>query len=237
MKFCPQCGQSLMGSNLEDKQGAIPKPEAPLMESSTAKTGQHGLGPILHTHGNMHICQGGISDGDMTILWEDVGSLFWGAYAHTLILVIIPIPTHESQNIRVVNSEGDEILLRQTSPGRIAREKREGFWSLYMFIVSKLMDRQWLELTKTLEKGERASFRSFDITSTAIYRKRFRGYDKIDLHRVVGCGLGGGQFSIYFVDEKGRQKNVGCGPVSEIPNVHLAQAFLSSIARKNSGIR
>ena len=32
MKFCPQCGQKLMGSNLEDKQGAIPKPEAPPRE-------------------------------------------------------------------------------------------------------------------------------------------------------------------------------------------------------------
>jgi tetratricopeptide (TPR) repeat protein len=51
MKFCPQCGQRLMGSNLEEKQGAIPKPEAPLMESSTVRTAQHGLSPILRTHG------------------------------------------------------------------------------------------------------------------------------------------------------------------------------------------
>ena len=45
-KFCPQCGQRLMGSNLEDKQRAIPKPESPLMQSSTLRAGQHGLRPI-----------------------------------------------------------------------------------------------------------------------------------------------------------------------------------------------
>jgi len=46
MKFCPQCGQRLMSSNLEDTQRAIPKPEPTLTESSTVKTVQHGLGPI-----------------------------------------------------------------------------------------------------------------------------------------------------------------------------------------------
>jgi hypothetical protein len=51
MKFCPQCGQRLMSSNLEDTQRAIPKPEPTLMESSTVKTAQHGLSPILRTHG------------------------------------------------------------------------------------------------------------------------------------------------------------------------------------------
>ena len=46
MKFCPQCGQRLTGSNLEDQQRSIPKPEAPLMQSSTVRAGQHGLRPI-----------------------------------------------------------------------------------------------------------------------------------------------------------------------------------------------
>jgi hypothetical protein len=46
MKFCPQCGQRLMGSNLEEKQRSIPKHETSLTDSSTMKTGQHGLRPI-----------------------------------------------------------------------------------------------------------------------------------------------------------------------------------------------
>jgi hypothetical protein len=199
------------------------------------KTDQPELGSVLYTHDTMNICEGGISDGDMTILWEDVDSLFWGADAHTLVLVVVPIPTHESQNIRVVSIEGDEILLTQTSAGRIDREKQESFWNLYLFMVSKIMNRQWLELGKALEKGERVSFNSFDVTSNAIYRKRFRGYDKIDLHRVVDYSIDSGQVSVKFVDERGRQRNVGCGPVNLVPNVHLAQAFLSSIARQNSG--
>ena len=35
MKFCPQCGQRLIGLPLEEKQRSIPKPEAYLTESST----------------------------------------------------------------------------------------------------------------------------------------------------------------------------------------------------------
>jgi hypothetical protein len=41
VKFCPQCGQSLTGLHLEEKQRPIPEPEAPLMESSTAKISQY----------------------------------------------------------------------------------------------------------------------------------------------------------------------------------------------------
>jgi Tfp pilus assembly protein PilF len=46
MKFCPQCGQRLTDVHLEEKQRPAPKPEAPLMDSSTVKTGQRRLGPI-----------------------------------------------------------------------------------------------------------------------------------------------------------------------------------------------
>jgi hypothetical protein len=197
------------------------------------KSDQDKLGTILYTHGNKHICEGGISDGKKTILWEEIESLFWDASKHTLILIVIPIPTYESQKMHIVNSVGDRLSLTQSSPFRIGSEKKEDFWNLYQFIVSKIIDRQWSELIRVIEKGERISFHSFDITSTAIYRKKFRGYDIIGLHRVVGCEFNDGQFLIKFVDEKERPKNVSCGLVSEIPNVHLAQAFLSPIARQN----
>lgn len=197
------------------------------------KTDQDKLGAILYTHGDKHICKGGVFDGGKAILWEEVESLFWDASKHTLILIIIPIPTYESQKIHIVNSAGDKISLTESTSFRIGSKKKESFWDLYQFIVSKIIDRQWLELTRDIERGERVSFQSFDITSTVIYRKRFRGYDAIDLCRVVGCDFEDGQFLIKFVDEKERPKSVSCGLVSQIPNVHLAQAFLSSIAQHN----
>jgi len=235
MKFCPQCGQKLMGSNLEDKQGAIPKPETPLMEIPTVRTAQHGLGPILHTHGTKHICEGGICDNKKSILWDEVDFLFLSASKTTVNFII---PAGENIKVRVISTTGNEISLTQEAFFRLGGKDKGNFWNLYQFIVSKVIDRQWSKLTRDIEEGKRVTFRQFDISSSAIYRKKFfGGYDIIDLHRIAGCDFGHGELVVYFVDDKRRRKRKSLGLVSEIPNIHLAQAFLSSIARQNSGIR
>ena len=100
------------------------------------------------------------------------------------------------------------------------------------------MDRQWSELIRDIEEGTRVSFESFDITSTAIYGEAYFGrYGIIDLHRVVGCDFDNGEFFIVFVDDKNNNRVVrkSLGHVHKIPNIHLAQAFFTSIAQRNSG--
>jgi len=232
MKFCPQCGQRLMGSNLEDKQRTIPKPEAPLTENSTVKTGQHTLGRTLYTHGTEHICEGGVCDNKKSILWDEVDFLFLGASKTTVNF----IPAGETINVRIISTTGHEISFTQDGIFRIGNKDKSNFWNLYQFIVSKVIDRQWSKLVRDIEESKRTTFGRFDITSSVIYRKKFfGGYDIIDLGRIAGCNFAYGELVVDFVNDKGRLKRKSLGPVREIPNIHLVQAFLSSIARQNSG--
>ena len=231
MKFCPRCGQRLMAPHLEEKQRSIPKPEASLMENSTVKTGQDKLGPILYTHGNKCVCEGGVFDNKKSILWDEVDFLFLDASKTTINFV----PAGETINVRIISTTNDEISLTQKAVFRIGHEDKGSFWNLYQFIVSKVIDRQWSKLIRDIEEGRKVTFRQFDITSSAIYQKKFfGGYNIIDLDRITGCDFAYGQLGINFVNDKGRLKNRSLGFVREIPNIHLAQAFLSSIARQNS---
>jgi len=232
MKFCPQCGQKLIGVHLEEKQRSIPKPEEPLMESSTVKTSQHGLSPVLHTHGTRHICEGGVCDNKKSILWDEVDVLFLDAAKTTVNF----IPAGESINVRIISTTGDKISLTQKAIFRIGREGMSNFWNLYQFIVSKVIDRQWFKLVRDIEEGKRVTFRRFDIGSSGVHRQKFfGGYDIIALNRIADCDFAYGELVIDFVNDKGRLKRKSLGRVPEIPNIHLAQAFLSSIARQNSG--
>lgn len=232
MKFCPQCGQRLMGSNLEEKQRPIPKPETPLMESSTVKTGQHRLGPKLYTHDTKHICEGGVCDNKKSILWDEVDFLFLGASKTTVNF----IPAGETMKVRIISTTGDEISFTQDAMFRIGDKDKSNFWNLYQFIVSKVIDRQWSKLVRDIEQRKTVPFGDFDITSSAICRKKFfGGYDIIDFGRIADCHFATGELVIDFVDDKRRLKHKSLGSVARIPNVHLARAFLSSIARQNSG--
>jgi len=232
MKFCPQCGQRLMGPHLEEKQRSIPKPEAPLMDNSTVKTGQHRLGPILYTHSTKHICEGGVCDNKKSILWDEVDSLFLDGWKFSVNF----IPSGESISVRVKSTTDDEIRLEQRAAFRVGHKDKSNFWNLYQFIVSKIIDRQWSKLIRDIEEGKRVTFGQFDISSSAIYlRKFFGGYNIIEIHRIAGCDFAYGELVIDFVNDKGRLKRKSLGRVPEIPNIHLAQAFLSSIAQQNSG--
>jgi len=235
MKFCPQCGQSLTGVHLEGKQRPIPEPEPTPMESPTVKTGQHELGPVLYTHANKYICEGGVCADKKSILWDEVEFLFLSAWKRTVNYVA---PAGEGMEVRVISTTGDQISFEQDAMFRIGKKDKSDFWNLYQFIVSKVIDRQWSELVRDVEEGKRVTFGDFDITSSAIYRKKFfGGYDIIDLGRIAGCHFADGNLVIDFVDDKRRLKHKSLSSVPRIPNVHLAQAFLSLIARQNSGIR
>ena len=231
-KFCPQCGQKLIGVHLEEKQRSIPKPEASVMENSTVKTGQHRLGPILYTHGTKNICEGGVCDNKKSILWDEVDVLFLDASKTTVNF----IPASETINVRIISTTKDEVSFTQDAIFRIGGKDKSNFWNLYQFIVLKVIDRQWSKLVRDIEEGKRVAFGRFDIISSAIYRKKFfGGYDIIDLGCIAGCDFANGEIVIDFVNDKGRLKRKSLGAVCEIPNIHLAQAFLSSIARQNSG--
>lgn len=193
---------------------------------------QHELGSILYTHGKKHICERGVCDNKKSILWDQVDSLFLDARK----LSVNFLQASESIELEVVSETGDAISLGRHGFIEIRRKYKENLWNLYQFIVSKVIDRQWSDLIRNLDEGTRVSFESFDITSTEIYRhKLFSGYDTIHLRRIAGCDFDRGELVVDFVDDKGRRKRKSLGAVARIPNIHLAQAFLSSMARRNSG--
>ncbi len=206
------------------------------LENPVMEGGQDRLGPILHTHGtkwNMkHICEGGVCDNKKSILWDEVDFLFLDAWAQTMN----GVPFGEDMQVRVTGTTGDTISFRQHAFTNIGDEDKSSFWSLYQFIVSQVIDRQWSKLVTDIEEGKRVSFGDFDISSSAIYRKKLFGrYVIIDLSRVAGSHFANGEFILDFIDDKRRPKQENLGTVSRIPNIHLAQFFLSSMAKRNSG--
>jgi ribosomal protein L33 len=230
MKFCPQCGQKLIGLHSEKKQTSTTRPEAPLTENSTMETGQHRLGSILYTHGTEQICEGGVCDDKKSILWDEVDFLFLDASKTTVNFV----PAGESMKVRVISTTTGEISFTQGAFFRIGSKDKSNFWNMYQFMVLKVIDRQWSKLLKEIGEGKRVTFTDFDVSSSAIYRKKFfGGYDVIELGRIAGCNFANGELFIDFVDDKRRLKRKSLGRVPEIPNIHLAQAFLSSIAQHN----
>jgi len=232
MKFCPQCGQRLTDPHLNDKQKSTPRPEVPVMESSTVKTSQHGLGSVLHTQGNMNICEGGVYDKKKSILWDEVDSLFLDAWKFSVNF----IPSGESISVRIKSTTNYVIKLEQRAAFRVGHKDKSNFWSLYQFIVSKVIDRQWSKLIRNIEEGKSVTFERFNMDSSGVSRQKFfGGYDIIAFNRITGCDFAYGELVIDFINDKGRLKRKSLGRVPEIPNIHLAQAFLSLIARQNLG--
>jgi len=196
------------------------------------KTDQHELGPILYTHGKKHICEGGVCDNKKSILWDEVDVLFLEASKTTVNFII---PASEAIKVDIISTTKDKISFTQGAVFRMSGKDKSNFWALYQFIVSKVIDRQWSKLVRDIEKGKRVTFGRFDITSSAIYREKFfGGHDIIDFNRIVGCDFAHGELVIDFFDDKSHLKRKSLGRVPEIPNIHLAQAFLSSIAQQNS---
>lgn len=196
------------------------------------KIGQRTLGRTLYMQGSKYICDGGVCDNKKSILWDEVDFLFLNAWTQTMN----GVPFGEDIQVRVISTVGDKISFRQHAFTNIGDEDKNSFWTLYQFIVSQVIDRQWSKLVRDIEEGKRVSFGDFDISSSAICRKKLFGrYDIIDLGRIAGSHFANGEFILDFVDDKRRPKQKSLGTVSRIPNIHLAQAFLSSVAERNSG--
>ena len=192
------------------------------------------LGKLLYTHGNKYICEFGIGDKKTSILWKEVDELFLSGQRTSINF----IPAGESMEIKVVSITGENIRLKQNALFMMGGKKKGAIFGIYNFIVDKIIGRQMSELVTAIKNGNRVSFNSFDITANAFHRKKFfGGYDIIEFERVAGCDFNNGEFVIEFVDDKGCLKQKGSGQVAHIPNIHLAQALLSSIAKSNQETR
>ncbi len=188
------------------------------------------LGTTLYEHANRFVCEHGICDKKNSILWEDIEAIFVSAVKEYAII----IPKYEFVDIVIRNKKEKAITLKLQSIGRVSTEKKESLFDAYGFIISKVLDRQLQELTEDIRRGERVSFGSFDITTNAIYRKKFfGGHDIVEIHRIVGCSIENGEFIIELIDGNGRSKRKKSGCVYEIPNIHLAQTFIASVAQEN----
>jgi hypothetical protein len=193
---------------------------------------QHELGSILYTQGKKHICEGGVCDNKKSILWDEVDVLFLEASRTT----VFAIPASEAVKVHIISTTKNKISFVAAAASWMVGKDKSSLWALYRFIVSEVIDRQWSKLVSDIEKGKRVTFGQFDIASSAIYRQKFfGGHDIIDFNRIVGCDYANAQLAIDFVNDKGLVERKSLGYVSVIPNIHLAQAFLSSIARQNSG--
>ena len=194
---------------------------------------QHELGPILYTQGKNHICEGGVCDNKKSILWDEVEALFlfaWESTANDIAKI------SEGLMVDVVATTGAKIRLTEGGWGGIDDKDKSDFWNLYQLMVASVIDRQWSKLVEDIGQGKKVSFRDFDITSSAIHQKKlFGGYNIMGLDRVTACYFANGDLAIDFVNDKGSVKRKRLSTVGRIPNVHLAQAFLSSVARKNTG--
>jgi len=192
---------------------------------------QHELGSILCTHGNTHICERGVCDKNKYILWDKVDSLFLDLSQLTLT----SSPIGDSMEVRVVSTTESVIYLTHRDLFGIRRKAKASLWDSYQLIVSKVIDRQLTKLTTDIAEGKTFTFDHFHITSSAIYKKKFfRGYVTIDLSRVTNCFFHSGDFYVFFIDDRRREMAQYLGPVRGIPNIHLAQAFLKSVAQRNS---
>lgn len=192
----------------------------------------HELGPILYTQGKKHICEGGVRDNKKSILWDDVDILFVEASKTT----VFAIPASEGVKVHIISTTKNKISFVTGGFSLMIGEDKSSLWALYRFIVSKVIDRQWSKLLSDIENGKRVTFGQFDIGPSGVYREKFfGGHDIIDFNRIVGCDYANAQLVIDFVNDKGRVERKSLSYVSVIPNIHLAQAFLSSIARQNSG--
>lgn len=196
------------------------------------ETDHYGLGPILYTIGKTYVCEAGVRDHKESILWDDMDSLWLDNWDFSVNF----LPSGQNLKADIVSKTGNAISLRRYGLW-IGRRDRDNFWKAYQFIVSKIIDRQLSELTRDLEQGTRVSFETFEITATAVYGYYYFGpHGMLDLHRVVGCDFENGEFMLTFVGEKDSNRRVrrSLGNVKKIPNIHLARAFLSLIARQNS---
>jgi hypothetical protein len=198
-------------------------------ETTTQETKQDELGAVLWRGRTIRVCEKGISDGKKTILWDKVYRLFLDA---TKIKVRF-LPATSLMSLRIFDQYSRKINLVVDTLPRKGADGRNDFMMLYKMVIARVMERQRAGLTSKLKEGRTVSFDIFDLTPNRIERKSILGSYTIALSHVTGCRFERGDFVIDFIDDTGHVKQQKLGKANRIPNVHLVQAFLQSIARNN----
>lgn len=175
------------------------------------------------------IWENGITHKNKVMLWKDVDTLFIGAVQELAII----IPKHESIDITIIAGK-DTINIHAGSIGWVGSQKKNKINDIYCFIVSKIIERQLKDMTENIAAGGKVNFNRFEISSSGICHKRFLdGYDIIEIYRLTGCSINFGDFNVHYFGEKGHLKQKTLGKVAETPNIHLAQTWISQIAKEN----
>ncbi len=193
-----------------------------------AKTEGDELGAVLWRSRTIRICEKGISNGKKTILWDDVDRLYLDA---TNIRVKL-LPSTSLMTLQVVARDGRKISLTLDTLPRKTTDGRGDFMVLYKMVVNRIMERQRAELARDLKTGKSISFQRFDLTPKRIEHSGITGSYAIELSHVSGCRFERGDLVVDYID--GRQtRQQKLGKASGIPNIHLIQAFLESLAKSN----
>jgi hypothetical protein len=175
--YCQWCGYPVMaGGKRRVETGK--SGEGKKMAKREVEQGKGGeypsrLGGLVCSLDNKYVCENGIYEKDFwgnkkTIIWDEVDRIFINATKTTLNFIM---PAGETMMLRVLSIEGNEINLSVNAIFRVGGKDKDGFFNIYQFIVSKIIDKQWAKLASDIKEGKRVSFQSFDITSEAIYRK------------------------------------------------------------------
>jgi hypothetical protein len=191
------------------------------------------LGEVVYTAGSHRICSNGISCPGAFMKWEDVNQIYVGGSKSTTNLIT---PSGEEMKLTLKDSTGRRISFGCTADFLLGRRERKEFTKIYQFILSKISERQWKQFTEQMKGGRRVSFNTFDIAPDAIYYKSFWGKKVFELSRVRRQKTERGTFFIYYVNNDGTIKEQRLGAVEKIPNVHIAELFISSIIERKGGL-
>lgn len=101
------------------------------------------------------------------------------------------------------------------------------------FIVSQIFERQWSKMMADIESGLHVVFGNFSFSKSCISIKSFFGSFKLSLSQVIGWHIQKGQIVVIYYDKNMELKQKSMGFINEIPNIHLAQSFLQSLADTN----
>lgn len=188
------------------------------------------IGTLAYRLKDTYIGEYGILDKKHCILWDDIAALYISGLRTYGWLIV----GDESWDLTIVTKNKERIQLSAWSFGGMSKEKKHKFFEAYAYIVSKISNRQLQELKTSLENNEVVSYGKFLLGLDGIYLKKFvGGYDCVGYERVIGHEVDGGDFYIRYLSDDGKVKRKSCGEMANIPNLHVVETFITSIAEEN----
>lgn len=171
------------------------------------------------------IHENGIAISNKLVLWKDVDEIYTSASSYSVNLV----PIGSTWSITLVDSSCNRIDLKFQASFLTKKAKAE-YLSVYSHILASISERQWREFLQRINDGQRVSFKSFDIMQEGIYCAKHRifssGFDKLEPKSIFGSAIRDGVFYIHFVNDAGKVMERWVDYVKNIPNIHIAQAYL-----------